>query len=408
MSIDEFGQFKRKRPVQRNNNRTRQRETNQTSQRNNDQVRQENHEPIHFGRAILGYIVNIFRQRGLGARIEQVLTCVLWILYIVLLVHTYSSEGLFITIIFGIFYFLLGSVGQLFISLFSDWAAREIRERRYEYLGLITVFIVIMMFLFISIYAENYSSNSDYSDTRKYTEYYTEEQIGNEMYYCNKEGTYVYKSLDERESFPMSLNMMKGEECIVLSSIGDYYKVQRDMKPIGYVMKKYLTFKYRALNDTLIAANLDEVIVTAIIARNSEAVKVNIPTYDKKQLDIAKKHFRYPSQFNTHKYTNGQVRHDMYISKQDYWGHVNSKGERHGEGAYKWDRDSIYIGNWENGAISGYGMMYYYKTGKEKNGIWEYNNLIKPYRPLTDKVKFYRVDSTQRVWTSMIFANIRK
>lgn len=94
-----------------------------------------------------------------------------------------------------------------------------------------------------------------------------------------------------------------------------------------------------------------------------------------------------------------QIISKKYNNGNHYYGYVNEKGERHGQGTYTWESGNKYVGEWVNDKGTGKGTYYstegwtyegefrdlkfhgkgtyIFPDGKRRNGIWEDGNLQK-------------------------------
>lgn len=244
---------------------------------------------------------------------------------------------------------------------------------------IVAIFLLVILLFVKVLYKDNLYKDNFNQDEETPLQY---EIIENETYYAKQDvlvtdslPQITNRTIDQRQSLDNQVILHKYDTCNVIAFIDNsYYKVLMDNKE-GYVKKDFLA-KY-----------------TPLIKKQKE-----------RQEALA--YFDRP--WYTNKYTDGSIMEES--GNGTYWGEADKKYQRHGFGTYQWCQrltttfDSIFIGQWDSGVMTGYGVMYYYKTGKHKNGIWRNNKLIRLFPRLEDKEVYNQLDSVRAIQMSMIAA----
>lgn len=242
---------------------------------------------------------------------------------------------------------------------------------------IVAIFLLVILLFIKNLYKDDF--NQDKEEPLLY------EIIDNETYYAKQDvlvadslPQITNRTIDQSGLLDNQVVLHKYDTCNVIALIGEiYYKILMDNE-VGYVRKDFLA-KY-----------------TPLIEKQKEREEALI-------------HFDHP--WYTNKYMDGSIMEEG--GGGTYWGEANKKYERHGFGSYDWRHgltttfDSIFIGQWDSGVMTGYGVMYYYKTGNHKNGIWKNNKLIRLFPALEDKEIYNQLDSVRAIQMAMIVAGSR-
>lgn len=340
VTIDEYGQLVRKPKTERRH---------YTSDANN-----VSHSPNTSYQTIPKYFKALFTPRDVwGVFKILVFVYILFISYWSATSH--ESVALWLTqgivILFIWLVFDLGIYGQ-----------RENSDTEQGCFSFILLLLAVVGFTFINIlFYDNQYQDKKYTIQQQKEEIKSfqdipEQNIGQTTYVALSKSN-IYNNNKKRIG-----SLRKNDTCIVVATKGKYFKIKKNEEYV-YAYASYFT----PLTDEL----------------------KNSLEKEKREKELLANYER----INTSReLINGQVyqagKFDRYI------GNADRQNKRHGTGSYWWQNkdyalkkaDSVYIGEWDKGLMSGHGTMFclrivkkgnYYQTAVfYKKGVWKDNVLI--------------------------------
>ena len=374
MSIDEFGQFRRK----------------GNSPNTNLENKPISDSSINLFYQSRTYFKDLFRPRSRREFIRLALFLLFWSLICAIV---YVSSVVFMIVLLTMLPILCVPINMLIVDKLSISIDDYIEvEKLKAIIVLILVFVVYLMVwsgISFIVHQQKIEKKEEQEriafSKKKYSEKYSETFIDSLPYYFSPKTTYTYRDIDDQT---LSKSITRGVECIVVAEIGDFYKVLIDGSTF-YVPSPSLL----PLNDSIKTVLQKEIEKEKLLSHFK--VSGSITTYTKK--------------------SNGtkMIRHGNW--GEMYWGEADKNNNRDGEGSYSWAgrsgsySDSTYIGNWDKGLMSGYGLMYYPSkySKNHKHGIWKDNKLIEEYKPLSEKEVLKRMNESLNMKLQMIMADVK-